>query len=622
MPFENEQFTESLTRKLMHFDIGQNDGFYVYAQHIDNNLSIIKNCLKRAGAKPNSCPLDEYKINNKGIARPEFIITFEHDSSSIIVIECKKSKKEHMSSSLDKVQKYAVDGVLYYAKYLKDEFNVIALAISGTKEDDFLANAYYFKKGSTKYKELSKCNNILLTPLNYLDLVEEKRLSRKFSLHEIKSLAKTYNTLMHEKLQIQMQERIMFIASCLLALCDDFFLKTYALNSNNEALIESIIMHVKNVLYKYNLDKDKITQILNEVKLIKSHQKLIALKAEEDGSLMYFLKQLDLFIIPMIQDKDAHQDALGIFYHEFIKYTANNTANELGIVLTPEHLCDFMCELANINLHDTVIDICCGTGSFLISALKHLSDKAHNIDEINAIKNNKIYGIELQARIYSIAITNMILRGNRAINIVNSDCFKYRAKDNVSFSVGLLNPPYSQKNNVELKFVKKMLDLLSVRGRGVVVVPMSCAIGTKFKEERKELLKNHTLKAVFSMGDELFSPVNTHVCIMVWEAHIAHDENTQTFFAYFHDDGFVKKKNLGRVDAFNRWESIKKEYLSMYRNNKVVLGKSTLQSVSYNDEWLCEAYMETDYSSLSKADFIKTVKDFLAYKITVDNDAR
>ena len=48
----NEQNTESLTRQLMNFEVGKNTGFMVYAQTIDKNLSIIKNCLDKAKRKP------------------------------------------------------------------------------------------------------------------------------------------------------------------------------------------------------------------------------------------------------------------------------------------------------------------------------------------------------------------------------------------------------------------------------------------------------------------------------------------------------------------------------------------------------------------------------------------
>lgn len=86
--------------------------------------------------------------------------------------------------------------------------------------------------------------------------------------------------------------------------------------------------------------------------------------------------------------------------------------------------------------------------------------------------------------------------------IYNEDCFKFKVPEKVNFSVGLLNPPYSQKSEVELKFVNKMLDLLNPIGTGVVIVPMSCAIGTKFKEERKNLFEHHTLKAVLNLDSQ------------------------------------------------------------------------------------------------------------------------
>lgn len=40
-----------------------------------------------------------------------------------------------------------------------------------------------------------------------------------------------------------------------------------------------------------------------------------------------------------------------------------------------------------------------------------------------------------------------------------------------------------------------------------------------------------------------------------------------------------------------------------------------MHKVSYDDEWLAEAYMETDYSTLTEEDFQQTVNDYLAYLV-------
>lgn len=611
---QNEQFTESLTRKLMGFEIGQNDGYYVHPQSIDSSFFMIRECLNKAGGKPANCSLDDYPNETKGIAKPEYIITFDEKPNTIVVIECKKSKKDHISNDLSHPQKYAVDGVLYYAKFLKNEFNVIAIAVSGTNAEDFFSNSYYWEKGRKTYEEIKKTCNILITPNNYINLLEKKKLVKKFSINEIKQNANKYNELMRETLKIPAQERIIFVATCLLALQDKHFINSYPSISDNSILTENIISSVKRVLKNNKIPDIKIQQIVNNSQLIKNYQKLLELNPQQEGSLFYFLRQFELSIIPMINDSLSHQDALGIFYHEFIKYTAGNTGRELGIVLTPEHLCDFMCELANIGIKDTILDICCGTGSFLVSAMKHLIEKAKNSHEIENIKNKQLFGIEVQPTIYSIAITNMILRGDGQSNIYNEDCMQYQIPLNVNFSVGLLNPPYSQKQS-ELVFLKKMLDLLSPRGTGVVVIPMSCLIRKEFRMLKKELFESHTLKAVFSMPNDIFYPVGTNVCVMVWEAHKPHDSKNTTFFGYCKDDGFVKRKKLGRIDANNKWQTIKEEWLRLYRENKELAGKSILHKVTYQDECLCEAYMKTDYSKLTQSDFEKTIKYYFAYKI-------
>ena len=150
-----------------------------------------------------------------------------------------------------------------------------------------------------------------------------------------------------------------------------------------------------------------------------------------------------------------------------------------------------------------------------------------------------------------------------------------------------------------------------------IVCPMSCAIGTKFKDVRKRLIEHHTLEAVFSMPDDIFygQGAGTNVCVMIWKAKVPHDKKVSTFFGYYKDDGFVKRKKQGRVDAFNKWESIKEMWIKLYKEKDVKDGLSAKHCVGENDEWLCEAYMETDYKKLTKDDFQQTINNYLAFLI-------
>lgn len=128
-----------------------------------------------------------------------------------------------------------------------------------------------------------------------------------------------------------------------------------------------------------------------------------------------------------------------------------------------------------------------------------------------------------------------------------------------------MNPPFNgQQMPSNCPINKKKVDLTkglyfvnyiaNAVNKGVLatILPLQCAIGNANKDiykYKKELMKNHTLKAVFSMNDDIFHPgASVNVCIMLFELGVPHNQNKPTFFGYFKDDGFVKRKNKGRVE--------------------------------------------------------------------------
>ena len=121
------------------------------------------------------------------------------------------------------------------------------------------------------------------------------------------------------------------------------------------------------------------------------------------------------------------------------------------------------------------------------------------------------------------------------------------------------------------------------------------------------------------MPPELFNPAaSVPPCVMVWTAHVPHPKGHKTFFGYYRDDGFVKRKPLGRIDAFDRWKDIKAEWLDLYRSKAEKPGLSVMRALGHKDEWVAEAYMETDYSQLTEADFERKMKEYIAFKLLND----
>ncbi|GMO70530.1 MAG: hypothetical protein Ta2A_19130 [Treponemataceae bacterium] len=615
-----EQYTESLVLQEMKCTIGENTFGFVFPQGDVSSVDKLEKLLKKAGGKPTACPLVDYSQGGNGKAKPEYVITFNKQPKTIIVVECKKTTTKHNSENCDRPKDYAVDGALYYAKFLKEEYNVVAIGVSGTKKDNIKVNVYYWQKNQETYTELKKARDIIYEPENYLRIVSGESVKKSISIEDIQNLALE----MHESLRsLAVTERAkpVFIAGILIALKDDDFVKEYINLISFKSLLNRLQDAINNVLKDSDVRSDKIEDIRNHFTIIGKNTKLKAIPLGHYNSLSWYIEELEKKIKPMMDYADNTIDALGIFYHEFVKYSGGDGSG-LGIVLTPQHLTEFMCDLAEINKNSKVVDICCGSGTFLVTAMGKMFDNAGgaraNDKEIAKIRQNSLFGVESDDDIYTLAIANMIVRGDGKSNIIYGDCFNEKIKEELktkNINIGLINPPYSQ-DITELEFVENMLDILATGGTGVVVVPMSCAIGTKFKETRERLFKKHTLKAVFSMPDDIFYSNNasTNVCVMVWEAHKPHDNTKNTFFGYYKNDGFVKAKKLGRIDKFNRWTTIGKEWVNLYMEKEIKEGLTAKKSVKWDDEWLCEAYMITDYAMLTERKIVQKVKNYMAYK--------
>ena len=633
MASTNERNTENLVLKLFGAELGENEGFKLFAQSIDDNFTQINLCLKEAGGKPQNCSIDDFSKGGSGIAKPEFIAIFDNDKDTIFVCECKSSVKYHCSDLMDKPKSYALDGVIYYAKFLQKYFNVIALAVSGTKKDNFKSTALYFAKGQNGIFDkgiFSRANDIVLSPINYLKLFKGDKLSKEFSLSDVSLLALEFHETLRE-IKVSERHKPIFIAGLLLALENRDFERDYYGFNSFKILYNNLKLAINEVLSNANLTNTKIKNIENAINEVENNTKLQGKHLSEKGSILWYLKELELKIKPMVNHANSNLDALGIFYHEFIKYTGGD-GKGLGIVLTPAHLTEFMCEIAGVNKSSKVLDICCGSASFLVTAMVKMIKQANEL-EATKIKKEQIYGIELDTDLYTLANTNMIMRRDGKSNIYQGDCFdkKFDELKNIC-NVGLLNPPYSQKDKTELEFVERLCDLISVGGLVCVVVPLSCAIGNKFKEERERLFKKHSLLAVFSMPDDIFYSNNasTNTCVMLWQSHTPHYVNNYanknelfdeknirnfTYFGFYKEDGFVKEKKQGRIDKFNKWESIKNKWVEYYQCKKEIDGVSIVKKISHEDEWLAEAYIKTDYSKVTKDDFEETIRNYLGFLV-------
>lgn len=612
----NERMTEGLVRdKLRALGYNQPDnGITVEEQK--SEIAKVKSLLSKASK------------NAKGNAGyPEFIISNRKDTSFLIVVECKPDVKKHASPARNKPVEFAVDGVLHYAKHLAKQYTVIAVAVSGTTASSLKVSNFLIPAGTKEAKELYNEGGVPVTDIipfdDYYRLASFDPQVAKKRHSDLLAFSKELHELIWSKAKVSEEDKPLLVSGTLIALMNAPFMKTFdALSA--EDIQEAWLGAIKKELDKADIPQAKKDTMLQPYSTIAVHPNLgkpdsKTAKEYPDGVFKEIISRIAENVWPYINVYHDF-DVVGQFYGEFLKYTGLDKRS-LGIVLTPRHVAELFSLIANVSPESRVVDICAGTGGFLISAMQHMLQKAVTDEERTDIKKNRLIGIENSPKMFALAASNMILRGDGKANLHQASCFDdaiIKAVKKMKPNVGMLNPPYSQSKSDaelhELYFVKQMLDCLESGSMGIAIVPMSCA--TAPNTAREELMKHHTLDAVMSMPPELFSPVGTVTCIMVWIAGKPHAKSARkTWFGFWRDDGFVKTKHKGRIDQYDKWPGIRDRWVEMYRNREIHAGESVMATVTAADEWCAEAYMETDYSKLNQADFELVVKNYAMFRL-------
>lgn len=118
-------------------------------------------------------------------------------------------------------------------------------------------------------------------------------------------------------------------------------------------------------------------------------------------------------------------------------------------MLTPRHITGLFTKLIPLKANDVILDLCCGTGAFLIAGMNKLL-AIQGADEKN-IKENQLLGFEINSTMYICAISNMLFRGDGKSKIYNLDSVNDKEADKileeVKPTIGFINPPYSGKES-------------------------------------------------------------------------------------------------------------------------------------------------------------------------------
>lgn len=547
----------------------------------------------------------------------------------------KRDENGNISVETSAVTDYALNGAFFYGKHLARTTSykkIIVFGISGDEKKHKITPIYLDE--TEFYRELPEVESFISFSEDNIDeyyvreILKEDTDTEKETAEIIKDAS-----VLHEDLRnygnLLDTEKPLIVSGILLALRESEY-KNFSVDdltgdtvkTDGQKIYDAVHENLKRANVAPEVKKDKI---LSQFAFIRDTVKLNEIDPKLNKTpLRHFTEYLYQKIYKSIRYSSSAEDYIGRFYGEFMSYSGGD-GQTLGIILTPKHITQLFCDLANLQPTDIVFDPCCGTAGFLIAAMHNMLAKTDNPAQKKSIRQKQLHGIELRPNMFTIATTNMILRGDGKSNLLNDDFFKLDAGklQLKQATVGMMNPPYSQgsKQNpdlYEMSFVEHLLDALVVGARCVVIVPQSCMTG-KTKEEqalKENILKHHTLEGVISLSKDTFYGVGTIPCIAVFTAGEPHPAEKICKFINFENDGYRVAAHIGLVETESAKD--KKQHLLDVWFDRIdaetrFCVKTTIEAT---DEWLHSFYYFNDEIP-TEEDFLKTIGDYLTFEFSM-----
>ena len=571
------------------------------------------------------------------VGQPEFLF---QSGDFLVVVEDKadldkllKLENDDISLEKDAIVNYALNGAVHYGKHIIEKTTTInpvfAVGAVGDGEHHEIQVAYI------DTESIKLLNNVpTLNDLHPDNIKEFHRVAvlgelpkEERELREVSQIAAELHEDLRNYGSLEGEKKAAVVSAILLALESEPIFKIDNLQSldvdgarDGDELYRAVEIYLGSN-QRGVIPHAKRGEMLDQFTFIKSDITLNRMRDELGMSaLKYFTIKLKDKLHGVIKKTDF--DVLGNFYGEFVKYGGND-GNSLGIVLTPRHITNLMVDLIDVTKHDYVLDPTCGSGAFLITAMRRMLDECVNEDERVSVKEHQIHGVELQQKLFTIATTNMILHGDGKSNLERNDMFHVDPEEmrKKGITKVLINPPYSQAKTVdlhhlaEINFIKESLEFIEPGGKLAAIVPQSTMVGRtrKDKEKKKAILEKHTLESVITLNPDTFYGVGTNPCIAIFTAGVPHPERKRVNFVNFQDDGYVVRKHVGLVGDGS--EKTKKEFLLDVLNGDEDADTSFIvkSAITWEDEWLHSFYYFNDIPPTAE-DFKKTMADYLAFE--------
>lgn len=200
------------------------------------------------------------------------------------------------------------------------------------------------------------------------------------------------------------------------------------------------------------------------------------------------------------------------------------SAGSAGEYYTPRGVTQFMVDIINPQLGESVFDMACGTGGFLTCSIEHLRNQVKTAQD-REILQKSIRGIEKKPLPHLLCTTNLMLHGFdlpavRRDNLLSKPYSDWGRDDRVD--IILMNPPFGgveedgTDTNFPAKFRTKetadlflalIIKMLKDGGRCAVVLPDGTLFGEGVKTRiKEELMEKCNLHTIVRLPNGVFNP--------------------------------------------------------------------------------------------------------------------
>lgn len=662
----NNLVKQSLEERIKNWSVGQLEKIKARNPALDYGA---ENDIKNADVKQALENMPS-KSGGVGTARPDANLMYHNIP---VLFEYKwgvNKQRRDIKGTLDMRTKYVVNyadnGAVYYARNVvaaKKFDKAIAIGVAGEIGNEIAnpqvnINVYLVMsdkqiiKPKHLFNAVSQHNfDFLLNPHLEDELtIDETDKSKmlKMALDVLKKRAKELNKLMNNR-SISVDQRVIYTSGMLLAMQNhyddngDLDLEgltakdLHGIKASSQSDGRKIYRQISDYLERKSIPSDKIKMMMSAFAVINND---VDRDTKQPDTGMTINREIFEFIydnIYSVIDSTSSLDVLGELYSEFLKYALGD-GKENGIVLTPPYVTKLMNSLINVDENSYVLDPATGSAGFLVSSMarminkvkaKHLSATDEQA-KIQDIRQEHMLGIELDMKMYTLATTNMILRGDGSTNIVKGSAFTWDGNYEYDKSKGkfpanrlLVNPPFSYQEN-GMPFLLRGMDHLAIGGLGAIIIQDSAGSG-KATKTIEQILQANQLLASIKMPADLFQPnagVQTSIYILQ-HTGVEHDYQKLVKFIDFSNDGY-KRTGRGTREIDHPHERYA-DIVQIYKYGKGAKLKAdwNLNDVYVEDVIEKDNFKDWNYVSHrvidttpTEADFQKTIADYLSWKVS------